>query len=149
MTCPIFSRSLLVACIAVAGCASADPDPADPQPVMPVTPAPEAAPSPPIAESPSGPGLQRAIEAAMADAAKQSGLARSEVKLLSAGVVTWPDGSLGCPSPGATYTQALVPGYRIRIQAGERDLDYHASARGGLVLCPPGRSIEPLQGEAM
>lgn len=144
MTCPTFSRSLLVACVAMAGCAAANPT--DPRPV---TPAPAAAPPPSTVENPSGPGLQRAIEAAMADAAQQSGLARSEVKLLGAGVVTWPDGSLGCPSPGATYTQALVPGYRIRIQAGERELDYHASARGGLVLCPTGRSVEPVQGEAM
>jgi hypothetical protein len=41
---------------------------------------------------------------------------------------------------------ALVPGYRIRIQAGDNVLDYHASRRGYLVLCPPGRSVDPVPG---
>jgi hypothetical protein len=58
--------------------------------------------------------------------------------------VTWPDGSLGCPQPGVNYTMALVPGYRIRVRAGERVLDYHASQRGYFVLCPGGMAVDPI-----
>jgi len=137
-------RGILVVCGALlAGCAGAE-QPADP-------------PAKPTAEQPAenldphvtSAGMESAIEAALVDAGKQTGLGRSELKLQSAEVVTWRDGSLGCPAPGGMYTQALVPGYRIRIKAGARELDYHASARGGLVLCPAGRATDPIQGEAM
>jgi hypothetical protein len=37
-----------------------------------------------------------------------------------------------------SYTMALVPGYRIKVRAGEQVLDYHASQRGYFVLCPKG-----------
>jgi hypothetical protein len=118
-------------------------------------------PAGPAASRPAGPdvetgdphvssdGMKSAIEAAFVDAGKQTGLGRSELQLQSAEVVTWRDGSLGCPAPGGMYTQALVSGYRIRIRAGARELDYHASTRGALVLCPAGRAVDPIQGEAM
>jgi hypothetical protein len=57
--------------------------------------------------------------------------------------VTWSDGSLGCPKPGMLYTQALVPGYRVKLKVGSEVWDYHASERGGVVLCPPGLAREP------
>ena len=84
------------------------------------------------------------VQSALAHAARTSGLAPSALVVESAIRVIWPDGSLGCPEPGMVYTQALVPGYQIRIRAGEALLDYHASARGELVLCPPGRAKAPL-----
>ena len=107
-------------------------------------PRPAAAASRAVAESASMPGnggapvtrgLQDTIDAALADAAKRTGLRRADLKVSSAQAVTWPDGSLGCPSPGRSYTQALVPGYRIMIQAGATTLDYHADTRQRLVLC--------------
>ena len=70
-------------------------------------------------------------------------------KASSAVAVTWADGSLGCPEPGMNYTMALVPGYRIKVQAGERQLDYHASRRGYFVLCPDVRSVDPLPDSAI
>jgi hypothetical protein len=88
--------------------------------------------------------LTSTIDAALADAVRRTGLARAALHLASAEEVTWADGSLGCPQPGASYILAQVPGYRIRIRAGDRLLDYHASNRGYLVLCPPGNSAEPL-----
>lgn len=90
--------------------------------------------------------LQALVDAALEDAARRTKLERSKLNVISAEAVTWPDGSLGCPQPGMLYTQALVPGYRIRIQAGTEVLDYHAGRRGQLVLCPSGRSMEPAPG---
>ena len=60
--------------------------------------------------------------------------------------VTWSDGALGCPEPGRAYTQALVPGWQIRLRAGTEVLDYHASRGGALLLCPPGRAVLPPAG---
>lgn len=90
--------------------------------------------------------LQSMTEAALDEATRQTKLDRARLKVISAEYVTWADGSLGCPQPGMAYTQALVPGYRIRVQAGVEVLDFHASRRGQLVLCPSGRSAEPVSG---
>jgi len=88
------------------------------------------------------------IEAALDDAANRSTTARAAITVTSAEAVTWPDGSLGCPQPGMMYTQALVAGYRIVLQAGEQTLNYHAMSRGKPVFCPAGRVAPPVPAEA-
>ena len=105
-------------------------------------------PPPPPPPPPAGAalGLDDVVRAARADAAARTGLAGESLTLVSADSVTWSDGSLGCPQPGRAYTQALVPGYRVRLRGPAGELDYHASARGALVLCPPGRAVDPLPG---
>jgi hypothetical protein len=65
----------------------------------------------------------------IADAANRAGVDASEVTAISAEAVTWADGSLGCPSPGQAYTQALVPGYRVILDVGGDEVSYHASDR--------------------
>ena len=86
--------------------------------------------------------LQTMTQAALADAARRAEPG-TVPQLIDAKRVTWRDGSMGCPAPGRTYTMALVPGYRIRIQSGAAVLDYHASARGTPFLCPAERAADP------
>lgn len=90
-------------------------------------------------ESPSG-GQEGAVpdeilEAAIADAAQHAGVDPSAVTVISTESVVWNDGALGCPKPGELYTQALVPGYKIVLEAGGKQLDYHASESGTVKLC--------------
>jgi hypothetical protein len=92
--------------------------------------------------------LQSIVEAAKEDAATRSGLSPEAIKVLSAERVTWSDGSLGCPQPGMMYTQALVPGYRVRIEVDGQVLDYHAGRSGLPGLCPAERSVEPSPSDA-
>ena len=87
--------------------------------------------------------LDSAVQAALADASRRTGLAVEALQVKSATAVTWSDGSLGCPQPDRVYTQALVPGYRVRISAAGQELDYHASRRGPVSLCPAGRAVDP------
>lgn len=93
--------------------------------------------------------LEAATDAALADAARQTGLGRHELKVIRAEHVTWRNGSLGCPEKGMVYTDALVPGFRIQIQAESRVLDYHGSTRGLPMLCPAERAVEPLPSDAV
>lgn len=88
--------------------------------------------------------LERAVQAALADASRRTGLAIEALQLHSAAAVIWPDGSLGCPQGGRVYTQALIPGYRVRIRTSEQEFEYHAALRGAVVLCPASRVVEPL-----
>ena len=105
---------------------------------------------PPVPPAISGPAVSRlesVKEAALVDASKRTGVSRNLLEVLSAEAVTWSDGSLGCPMPGMMYTQALVPGFRVRIRAGGKELDYHAGRTGAPVLCPAGRAIPPVAGD--
>ena len=98
---------------------------------------------PPVPPAMNGPGMTRlesVKEVALVDAAKRSGVSRNLLEVVSAEAVTWSDGSLGCPMPGMMYTQALVPGYRVRIRAGGKEFDYHAGRAGAPALCPAGRA---------
>ena len=92
--------------------------------------------------------LQSVTQEALADASRLTGVERGKLVVVEAQAVTWQDGSIGCPQEGMRYTMALVPGYRVRIQAGDRLLDYHASSRGSPVLCPEGRAMDPLPSES-
>jgi hypothetical protein len=87
--------------------------------------------------------LNHQVEAALRDAARRLNLPEAQLQVVLAEAVTWPDGSLGCPAPGMAYTQVLVDGYRIRIQAGPDTLEYHASLRGKPFFCPAAKIAEP------
>ena len=80
----------------------------------------------------------------LADARSRSGVDPQRVRVVHSESVTWRDGSLGCPEPGRMYTQALIPGYLIRVQADATVLEYHANARGQWLYCPAERAVAPL-----
>ena len=87
------------------------------------------------------------ISAAIEDAAQRTSVRVADITVLSAERVTWSDGSLGCPQPGMNYTMALVPGYRILVQAGGQVLRYHAGTRGTVKFCPEGQAVDPVGGD--
>ena len=72
----------------------------------------------------SDPLLGPEIETALDDAAERSGVPREELTIAVAELVTWPDGAAGCPEPDMMYTQALVDGFRIVIEADGRAYHY-------------------------
>ncbi|WP_159619236.1 hypothetical protein [Ruania rhizosphaerae] len=49
--------------------------------------------------------------------------------------VTWPNGAIGCPAPGQSYTQALVEGYRLILTHDGEEYAYHAAEDGELFYC--------------
>ena len=77
------------------------------------------------------------------DAAGRADVDASAITVVEAAAVTWSDGSLGCPEPGMMYTQALVDGYRVVLEADGTQYDYHASQRN-FSLCPPDRAKPPI-----
>ena len=76
-----------------------------------------------------------------AELASEQGVAAAEVKVISAQSVNWPNGALGCPKPGRMYTQAIVPGYRVELEAGGKRFTYNASTRGGYKRCGIGLGV--------
>ena len=61
------------------------------------------------------PGEARDAIAAVTREMMESGIPEEQISLSSVSAETWPDGCLGLGRPGEVCTEALVPGYRIRL----------------------------------
>jgi hypothetical protein len=83
------------------------------------------------------PHLAATVEFAAADLATRLQVDREAIEVVDAQVVTWPDGSMGCPRPGEMYTQALIEGSRLILGTNGRTRIhiYHAGADGKPFLC--------------
>lgn len=82
----------------------------------------------------------------LADATNRIGLPKADLVPVKAAALVWNDGSLGCPKPGESYTQAPVNGYWVVLIAGDRALDYRAGQGGFFFLCDsafPGSGGDP------
>jgi hypothetical protein len=75
------------------------------------------------------------LDPLLADVAQRSGVPRDQLVVVSATATTWPDGSLGCPSPGQMYTQALVEGWQAVVRAGAKVYDYRGAGVNTFKLC--------------
>ncbi len=90
--------------------------------------------SPPPASSP-GASVPAARWQAILDDLQKRGAPADAVEVVSAKAVTWNDGSLGCPTPGRFYTQALVPGLQVVVRSGGTDYDYRFGRGDRPKLC--------------
>ena len=103
----------------------------------------EATPRPPSTNTPAakGPegkipaGSEAQIELAKQNLANRLGTSTESITVASVEEVEWPDSSLGCPEPGKMYAQIVTPGYRIMLQAGGKDYEYHTDKGKNVVLC--------------
>ncbi len=71
----------------------------------------------------------------VADAATRLGVDRTQVRIVMARAETFPDGSLGCPRPGEMYTQAVVEGYHVIVEANGTQLDYRGNEQRQFRIC--------------
>lgn len=132
----------LALCLALVGCGGQGGDDDDAA----VDPTTGEATSQSPTESPSQPEEQEsempddeaggtAQDAAIADLAQRLGVAPEEVTVAFTEAVTWRDGSLGCSETGMMYTQALVEGSRIVLEAEGQRYEYHAGGNRAPFLC--------------
>lgn len=76
-----------------------------------------------------------AAQPAVTDLAERLGINESEIVVVSVEEVTWSDGSLGCPQPGMTYTQAFEEGTLVILEVGGVSYEYHSGTAGDLFFC--------------
>jgi len=91
---------------------------------------------------------QRILDLILNEAAALAKVPREQLAIVRAESVVWSDGSLGCSEPGMMYTQALVNGYWVIIEAVGRKYDYRVDSSGSFRLCPEGRGQPPSQSRA-
>lgn len=83
-----------------------------------------------------GEAPQPLLDAIIADAVARTGYGVDEFSVIGDQAVVWPDGALGCPEPGMVYTQALVEGYHVVLEARGERFDYRVGHRDQFRLCP-------------
>jgi len=88
---------------------------------------------------------QGILEAILKEIAGSAGVGRDQIAIERAESVVWSDGSLGCPEPGMAYTQALVNGYWVIVEAAGKKYDFRVGSGGSFFLCPPGQGQPPSQ----
>jgi hypothetical protein len=75
------------------------------------------------------------VVTAMTDLIGRLGVSASAVEVVSIEEVTWPDGSIGCPQPDMSYTQALVNGSRIVLRVDGAEYQYNSGGRREPFYC--------------
>jgi len=132
----------LILSLTLAGCIPSQPTLATPAPVLPTemetTQEPQPKPTNP------DPVIQSLIEKATDDLSQRLSVSASQINLIQASEVTWPDGSLGCPREGMSYIQVLTPGYFIVLENDNNQYGYHSGRDGNVFYCP--NQVPPIIG---
>ncbi len=72
-------------------------------------------------------------------ASQETGLRTSNLRIVQADKQSWPDGCLGLYEPNVLCTMAIVPGWRVTVEAGDSRLVYRTNDSGSVVkLDKPG-----------
>jgi hypothetical protein len=80
------------------------------------------------------------------DLATRLGLTVDAIKVSGATPVSWRSGALGCPKPGMSYTDVLVPGIWIVLRVDKVIYRYHGVPGGQPFYCPNDRAEPPVMG---
>jgi hypothetical protein len=91
---------------------------------------------------------QAVLDPILNKAAALAKVGRAQLVIVRAEPVVWNDGSLGCPEPGMMYTQALINGYWVVINAAGQTYDFRVDSGGRFQLCPAGRGHPPRRPDA-
>ncbi|HEU0294797.1 MAG TPA: hypothetical protein VFR47_18795 [Anaerolineales bacterium] len=82
-------------------------------------------------------GLTLAQQAAIAALSKILNVPPGQITLISTEAVNWPDGCLGVQRAGVMCTQAIVPGYKIILEANGTQYEVHTDEDGSSVVVVP------------
>jgi len=66
-------------------------------------------------------------DAVVAQLAESLDISPDDITVVSTEEVEWPDGCLGIQMEGLMCTQAIVPGYRVILEANGREVEYHTN----------------------
>ena len=93
-----------------------------------------------------GDELSQKVSAAVADLSNRTGIAADAISVTTASFVNWGSAAVGCPREGMNYTQAIVPGVLVLLEADGIVYRYHGGSKGELFHCPTDRAEAPAYG---
>ena len=79
-------------------------------------------------------GMTPAVSAAITALSGILSLPPGQIAVVSTEAVEWPDGCLGVQKPGVMCTQAIVPGYKIILEANDEQYEFHTDEDGSVVV---------------
>ena len=99
----------------------------------------------PVTTPPEPPELPEAAdEAARGALAERLGIEPNAITLWRVAEREFPNGALGCPQPGFSYTQALVPGFALLYEHEGLLYQYNVSVDGAQLTDCVGEDVEAL-----
>ena len=78
------------------------------------------------------------------DLSNRLGIDLSQVTLIESTPTTWSNGAIGCPAEGMMYTDALVEGYQVTVEANGQEYIYHSAGLKSFLWCDNGLPVPPL-----
>lgn len=90
--------------------------------------------------------LDLKVSSAVRDLSARTGIAVDAITVTSASHVNWGSSAVGCPRDGMNYTQAIVPGVLVLLEADGTVHRYHGGEKGELFHCPTDRAEAPAYG---
>ena len=132
----MLSALLVAACAAPVAAPSVPTQPPSIMPTQPPSPLPGVRPGGGLITRPEAEVWGKAPAAALkarADLAERMQIDPDAIKLVSVEAVEWPDGCLGVQTPGVMCTMVITPGYRVILEAGGKQYEYHTNASGDAV----------------
>jgi hypothetical protein len=86
------------------------------------------------------PELEAQMQRVRRDLSARLKLDPSAIRVTSVEPTEW-GGALGCPAPERVYTLALMPGYRLTLEAEGQQYVYHTDRSDRFVLCREGQPV--------
>lgn len=112
-----------------------------------MTKVPERIPTTEVAPPITGEVPKELLESIINDLSQRVGVDKEKITVIRGEEIVWNDGSLGCPKPGELYTQSLVNGYWVILEANGTTYDYRAADTGYFFMCenkiPPAPPATP------
>ena len=93
--------------------------------------------------------MDQQIKGAVTDLVARTGVAADAITVREARSVQWSSGAMGCPKSSMNYTQALVPGVRLLLEAKGEVYYYHGRNGRKLFYCPAERAQAPAYGQGL
>lgn len=127
---------LLLSALILAACGAPATPPAVPTspPSIPTSPPSVLPTMPPSPLDPSGSTTTEhpAVASSRQDLAERLNVDPNTITVVSVEGVDWPDGCLGIQTPGIMCTMVITPGYRVVLEAGGQQYEYHTNASGNV-----------------
>lgn len=70
---------------------------------------------------------------ARGDLTQRLGVDPDTIGLVSAEQIDWPDACLGIHTPGVMCAMVVTPGYKVVLEAGGKQYEYHTNMNGDVV----------------
>jgi hypothetical protein len=97
-----------------------------------------------VPEQPLLKDLPAAVQMASQNLASKLGISVDAITVMTFETVDWPDGCLGVPQKGVMCTQMITPGYKVTLEANQKQYIYHTNQDGTSMILEPSTNTADL-----